>query len=365
MNSEKEPLNKKSMMDLMIRMTLILYLSYLCLKVFAPFALLMLWALIIAIVLFPLHQKLSTKLGGKQGRAASIIVLVGCLIIGTPVIVLGLSLVDHVQDVYRVYESGNMQIKEPSEKVKEWPIVGRKLHALWIEASEDVSSFMANYKDPITSFFKKLLASAASAMGSVAMFMGALVISGFMMAFGEKGSAAMLRIANRITGKERGEKLAKLSVMTIRSVTTGVIGVAFIQALIIGVGLILAKIPAAAVLALVVMFLGILQLPAAIVIIPVIAYMWSSSGSSVVANVFFTVYFLVGALADNVLKPMLLGRGVDAPMPVVLIGALGGMMASGLIGLFLGATLLAVAYRIFMDWVDDTEVVLDSEELES
>lgn len=355
MNNENVPLNKKSMMDLMIRMTLILYLSYLCLKVFAPFALLMLWALIIAIVLFPLHQKLSKKLGGKQGRSATLIVLVGCLIIGTPVVVLGLSLIDHVQDVYSVYESGKMQIKEPAENVKEWPVIGRKLHALWTEASVDASAFMLDHKEAITGFFKKILASAGSAMGSVAMFMGALVISGFMMAFGDKGSAAMLRIANRITGEERGKKLTKLSVMTIRSVTTGVIGVAFIQALIIGIGLVLAKIPAAAILALLVMFLGILQLPAAIVIIPVLVYMWSSSESSLAANIFFTIYFLVGALSDNVLKPILLGRGVDAPMPVVLIGALGGMMASGLIGLFLGATLLAVAYRIFMDWVDDTE----------
>lgn len=355
MNDDTAQLNKKTMMDLLIRMTLILYLSYLCLKVFAPFALLMLWALIIAIVLFPLHQKLAKKFNGKQGRAATVIVLLGCLIIGTPVVVLGFSLVDHIQDVYRAYESGNVQIQEPKESVKEWPIIGLKAHKLWTEASADFSAFLVDYKEPITSFFKKMLAAAGGAMGSVAMFMGALVISGFMMAFGEKGSAVMLKIANRITGVQRGEKLTKLSVMTVRSVTTGVIGVAFIQALIIGIGLILADIPAAAILSLVVMFLGILQLPAIIVILPVIIYMWTSTGSSLAANIFFTIYFIVGGLSDNVLKPLLLGRGVDAPMPIVLIGALGGMMASGLIGLFLGATLLAVAYRIFMDWVDAPE----------
>ncbi len=353
MKEDDKHLTPRSMMDLMIRMALILYLSFLCLEVFAPFALIMLWGLIIAIVLFPVHQKLAEKMNGKQGRAASVLVLTGCVLIGGPVFSLGMELVDHIQGVHQLYEAGEFQVPPPKEKVKEIPIVGPKVYQAWEVASDDLKQFLIDYKEPLTNISKKLVASAGGAFSSVAMFVGALVIAGFMKAFGVGGNQAMLKIAKRISGEDRGEKLTTLSVMTIRSVTTGVIGVAFIQALLVGIGLLLAGIPTAAIIALIVMFIGILQLPAVIVVLPIIVYIWSTGDGSTMGNVFFTVYFIIAALSDNVLKPMLLGRGVDAPMPVILIGALGGMMASGLIGLFLGATLLAVAYRIFTDWVDN------------
>ena len=124
--------------------------------------------------------------------------------------------------------------------------------------------------------------------------------------------------------------------------------------MILGIGFIWAGVPGAAVWALLVLLLGIAQLPALIVIVPVIGYIWWSSDATTM-NIVYTIYLLVGGLADNVLKPMLLGRGVEAPMPVILLGALGGMVASGMIGLFIGAVLLAVGYQIFMNWVAEGE----------
>ena len=125
--------------------------------------------------------------------------------------------------------------------------------------------------------------------------------------------------------------------------------------MLLGVGFVLAAIPAAGVLALIVLLLGIAQLPATIVSLPVIAYLWWSGDASTASNIFFTVYLLAAGMADNILKPLLLGRGVDAPMPVILLGAMGGMVSSGIIGLFIGAVLLAVGYQIFMGWVDEGE----------
>jgi predicted PurR-regulated permease PerM len=145
--------------------------------------------------------------------------------------------------------------------------------------------------------------------------------------------------------------------MTVRSVAAGVIGVAFIQALILGVGFIFAGVPWPGVLALVVMLVGIMQLPALIISLPVIAWLWTGGDASTTHSIVWTIYLLVGGMADNVLKPMLLGRGVDAPMPVILIGALGGMVSSGIVGLFVGAVLLAVGYQVFMDWVGAAEAV--------
>jgi len=185
------------------------------------------------------------------------------------------------------------------------------------------------------------------------MLMGALVIAGTMMAWGESGSNAMLRILSRIAGPVKGPRLQHLSVAVIRSVASGVFGVAIIQAILFGIGFVLAGVPAAGVLALVVMFFAIIQLPTAFVALPVIIYIWSTGDSSVTVDAAFTLYFIVAGLADNVLKPILLGHGVEVPTPVILIGALGGMIDSGLIGLFLGAILLSFAYQIFWNWVDE------------
>ena len=176
-----------------------------------------------------------------------------------------------------------------------------------------------------------------------------------MMAYGEAGSRSMLSILNRLTGPNKGPRLHRLSTATIRSVATGVVGVAFIQALLLGIGFIMAGIPAAGVLAFVVLLIGILQLPALLVSLPVIGYLWWSGDASTMSNIMFTVYLLVAGFADNVLKPLLLGRGVDVPMPVVLIGALGGMVSAGIIGLFVGAAVLAVGYQVFMEWVAEPE----------
>ena len=141
------------------------------------------------------------------------------------------------------------------------------------------------------------------------------------------------------------------SAATVRSVATGVVGVAFIQALLLGLGFIFAGVPGAGVLAFVVLVLGIVQLPPTLVAVPVIIYLWMGGDASTASNIFFTIYLMLAGMSDNILKPMLLGRGVDVPMPIVLFGALGGMVSAGIIGLFIGAILLSVGYQLFMDWV--------------
>ncbi|NOQ79215.1 MAG: AI-2E family transporter, partial [Gammaproteobacteria bacterium] len=155
-------------------------------------------------------------------------------------------------------------------------------------------------------------------------------------------------------GHKKGGTLHKLSTTTIRSVAMGVIGVSTIQALLFGLGFIFIDLPGAGIIALAILVFGIAQLPAIIFTIPTVAFIWWS-GDSALSNVIFTVYFVLTGFVDNVLKPIFLGRGVDAPMPVVLLGALGGMITGGLLGLFVGAVFLSLAYVIFMTWVDDED----------
>ena len=182
------------------------------------------------------------------------------------------------------------------------------------------------------------------------IFLAALVIAGIIMAFGQQGTTAAVQITSRLFGSARGPHVAELCTATIRAVAQGVIGIAFIQMLLVGLGFAIKGVPASGVLAIAVLLLGIVQLPATLITVPVIAFVFYTEGAST-ATIVFAIYVFVAGLIDNVLKPLLLGRGVDVPMPVVLIGALGGMVTNGIIGLFIGPVVLAVAYELFWQWV--------------
>jgi len=356
MNPDKPPASAMApgeFTDAMVRIALIGLIAFLCFRIFNPFLGLMLWALVLAVTLYPLHQRLAGLLGGKQRRASVVIVLVAVLLIGVPLVMLGESFVAHIQNLKATYDSGQVAVPPPADSVADWPIIGERVFEAWDAAARNTTEFIAENRLAIEAAGQRVVSAAAGTAASVLMFLGAFIVAGVMMAWGESGSAAMQRIMARLAGPENGVALHRLSTLTVRSVAAGVVGVAFIQALILGVGFLFAGIPAAGVLALIVLVLGILQLPALLVSLPAVAYLWVAGDASTVSNVIWTVYLLIGGAADNVLKPLLLGRGVDAPMPVILIGALGGMVAAGIVGLFIGAVLLAVGYQVFMDWVGD------------
>lgn len=353
-DSNNKPMSTSDFTDAMIGLGIAAALIILCFQVFAPFMGIMLWALIIAVMLFPAHQKLASRMGGRQGRSSTVIVITGLLIIGVPLIMLAGSLANQLADNYQAFQNDSIQISQPAPSVEEWPLIGERVFDVWSQAATDLPDFVKENKASLESLVKRAIVVSASTMSSVFMFLGAIIIAGIMMAYGDSGGLATQRIVNRISDRERGPELLNLSIHTIRSVAAGVLGVAFLQALIMGVGFVFSGIPAAGVLAVVVLLIGILQLPALLVSIPVVAWLWGLGDGSSVHNLIWTVYLLVGGLADNVLKPLLLGRGVDAPMPIILLGAIGGMISAGIIGLFVGAVLLAVGYQVFMGWVKES-----------
>jgi len=344
----------KELMEILIRFSLIIFLVVMSVKIFSPFLALMLWAVILAVTLYPLHQRVAKRLGGKQGWAATVVVVSGLLLIGVPTAMLGGSTADFIHETHTAFENNTITIKQPPPSIAEWPVIGNKLHGLWSQAANDLPALLQKMQPQLGNFSKSMLSFVGGAASGMFQFLFSLIIAGIMMAFGRSGSAVMLKIIRRLTGPAKGEQLYQLSTATIRSVSMGVIGVAFIQALLLGIGFVWADVPAAGLLAILVLIFGIAQIPALIFSIPVIAYLWWS-GDSTMSNVFFTIYFLLAGFADNVLKPLLLGRGVDAPMPVILLGALGGMVSAGLIGLFVGAVFLALGYVVFMDWIADGE----------
>lgn len=339
------------LLDVLIRAGLILALVMLCYRIFSPFLILMLWALILAVTIYPLHQMLASKIGGRQGLAATLLVLMGIMLIVVPTALLVGSLGDSIQDLVHNVKQNALQVPPPSPGVAEWPIVGKKVHGFWARAHADLPAVVRSMQPKIGELAKDGLGMVAGIGGGLLQFLCSFIVAGIIMAFGESGARAMLAIFERIAGTARGKEFTMLSTATIRAVASGVIGVACIQALLIGLALLIADIPWAGVLSLIVLVLGVAQLPALLVTLPAIGYIWTSGDYGGVPAIAYTVLLIVSGFSDNVLKPLMLGRGVDAPMPVILLGALGGMATSGILGMFVGATLLALGYQIFMRWV--------------
>jgi len=183
------------------------------------------------------------------------------------------------------------------------------------------------------------------------LFLASFIVGCIFMAYGSSSARSGRAFFHRVAGSAKGEELVKLVVATIRAVALGVIGIAVIQSLLVGLALMLAGIRVAGVLAIITLILGIAQVPALIVTLPVIIYIWASGDYSTGMAITHTIVLLVVGMADNVLKPLMLGRGVDVPMPVILLGALGGMATGGILGMFVGATALALGYKVFQSWI--------------
>jgi predicted PurR-regulated permease PerM len=350
-NEGSRPDLERRLLDVLIRAGLILALVMLCYRVLSPFLVLMVWALILAITLYPLHQWLASRLGGRQGWAATLITVLGVVLIVTPTGVLLGSIGDSVHGLVDQVQQNTLQIPPPRPGVATLPLVGPEIHATWQLAHDDLPALVKSLQPKLGELAKSAVSMVASIAGAILAFVAAFIVAGIIMAFGKGSDRVSHAIFARIVGYERGNQSTALAVATIRSVALGVIGIAFIQAILVGLCLLAAGVPLAGVLAVVVLVLGIAQVPALLVTLPVIAYLWMSGGYGTAEAAIYSVLLFVAGMADNVLKPLMLGRGVDAPMPVVLLGALGGMAAGGILGLFVGSVLLTLGYQIFMGWV--------------
>ena len=270
-----------------------------------------------------------------------------------PIALLMSSLGNSIRTLIEAVQQNTLQIPAPPEAVAAWPVIGVKLHTVWNQAHDDLPALVQSMQPKIADLARTALGFVAGIVGGLLAFLAALVLAGIFMAFGDAGARACLSVFQRLAGEQHGARLARLSTATIRAVAQGVVGVALIQAILVGLALLVAGVPWAGALAAMVLVLGIAQIPAVIVTLPAIAWVWSCGGGGTGEAIIYTVLLLVFGMADNVLKPLMLGRGVDVPMPVILVGALGGMATGGIIGLFVGATLLALAWQVVIGWVDE------------
>jgi predicted PurR-regulated permease PerM len=335
-----------------LRIGLIFLMAFWCLKIIYPFLGLVAWAAIIAVALYPAHTKLSAKIGGREKWSAAIIVLIGLTILIAPTWSLTGSSIDTAMELTAGLEAGTLTVPPPNEKVAEWPLIGKRVHALWSEAANNLEATLRNHSAQVKVFSSWLLKTVASTTMGILGFAVSIIIAGVFMVGADTSYQAFRSVGHRLAG-ERGGDFVDLSVATVRSVAKGVLGVAFIQTLLAAIGLIVMDIPGAGIWASIILLLAIMQLPPLLVLGPIA--IWVFSVAEPIPATIFLVYALFVSFSDAFLKPLLLGRGVDVPMLIILLGAIGGMISSGIIGLFFGAVILALGYKLFMAWLNPEE----------
>lgn len=345
-----DPLFVRNMIESFLRIGLVLLLLTLAYDIIKPFTTPILWGAIIAMAAFPLVKWLESKIGGRRGLAATLVTLFFILALVVPTWSIMDASIGGLKKASVALEEGGLKVPPPSAKVEQWPLVGERVYKAWSNASTDLETFAADNAAQLKEMAGGLLKRVGNSLLGVLMFIAALIIAGGFMTYAESCGAAAHRFFVRVGGLSPGGEWAPLTVATVRSVLQGVIGVAIIQTVLIAIGMFVMGIPGAPIWTAIILFLAIAQLPPLIILAPMMVWVFSTADTT--AAVVFTVYQLLAGASDSFLKPMLMGRGLDIPMPVILVGAIGGMIMSGIIGLFAGAVILSIFYKLFVLWIE-------------
>ncbi len=345
-------LNDNRSIELLIRIGFLILLIAASLMILAPFMIILIWGVIIAIAQFPLFKKSVNALGNKKTLTAVLFTLAGLIVIIIPSLMLAESSASGYQNLLRAFEEGRLTIPPPTENVNEWPLIGKNLYNIWGQASNNLLELLSEYNgqhsEQVKEFIGWLLKTLTNIGFTFLQFIVSIIIAGVLLAKADMGAETAKEFAKRLVG-DNAENFINLTIGTIRSVVQGILGVALIQALASVILLIIFNIPLPGLWALFVLILATVQLSPLLILGPISIYVFSVL-DTVPATV-FTVLAVLISMSDGFLKPLLLGRGVDIPMLVVLLGAIGGMLAFGVLGLFVGAVVLAVSYKLMMAWL--------------
>jgi predicted PurR-regulated permease PerM len=338
----------KIAIDLILKVGSLFLVVFLCVKILNPFLSMLVWGLVIAIILFPLFYRLNEWLGKRRKISSLILTLILLSLVILPSIWLVNQLIDGIRFLAESFQGGEVKFPVPPESVQEWPVIGNWLYERWSNLADNFGESVKGFMPQITSWIERLLGTLANTGLGIVQFAASIIIAGILLVFFREGADSGRKVFNKIVG-ERGHEFMEVSMQTIRNVATGVIGVALIQSTLMGIGMIVAGVPLAAVWIIVLLIIAIAQIPVILFNIPLIIYLFAFMDPLPAA--LWTVYFLVMGLLDNILKPLIMGKGSDVPMLVIFLGAIGGFIAFGFIGLFLGAIILSLAYKLYETWV--------------
>lgn len=342
---------RQQWIELGLRIGLLLLLLVWCARIIAPFVGVMIWAIIMAVVVYPGFCWLRDRLGGRPRLAAMLWALLGLLLI----VLLGWLFADTVIEGTRAVASrlqadGHWQVPAPPVAVANMPVVGAILQEYWQSASENLPAVLQQWRPQLQQAGGWLAGMGAQAGLGFLQFVFAIVVAAILLGYADAGSGYAQRIARRLLS-EQGAHYLDLAVSTTRSVAKGVLGVALIQSLLAGIGMLVAGIPGAGLLTVLCILLCVAQLGPGLILVPCIIWMFATASQG--AAVAFLAWSVFVMVVDNVLKPLLLGRGINVPMLVIFIGAIGGFLSNGFIGLFVGAIVLVLGYTVLQAWLDE------------
>ena len=318
-----------------------------CLLILWPFIPLVIWGIIIAVASYPTFLKLQKALHGRKAWAAALWTLLLLLVLIVPLVLLVQGMVESAQPIVAKLREGSLTVPPPPAGVAGWPIIGPPLARFWSGASSDLSNTLTKFYPQIRAALPGVLSASANLGFTIVQFLLSVLLAGVLLGNAEGAARATSLLCNRLFGDE-GPEFQRLIGATVRSVTFGVLGVALIQAALAAVGFLVAGMPGAEAWSVIFLLAAVLQV-GALVLIPAVIYMFAIASTT--KAVIFLIWCLFVALIDNVLKPILLGRGSSVPIIVVFLGVLGGFVAMGGVGLFVGAIVLSVGYKLFQAWV--------------
>jgi predicted PurR-regulated permease PerM len=359
MNSHAPDFNREfsrtTLLDVALRIGLAASLIYACSRVISPLFEILTWSAILAVMLYPLHLRLLRRLGARWSALLIGFVGITVIVIPTAAVVTsaGLSIFSFLSDL----QNQTLYVPPPPQRLVNIPLVGQKLMEAWALAAANAPQALARYGPMLKRPAAWLLSAARGLAASELSFILSFAIAAALLTYGPKAAVFTERLLTRAVGSEtRGALLAALTVDTIRGVALGIVGVAVIQSLLLGLGFFAIGLPAASLLTLATFFLCIVQVPAILLTLPIIGYVLATEATQ--SAIIFLIWTIGAGLSDNILKPLILGRGMNVPMPVILIGVIGGMIADGLLGLFVGPVLLTTGYVLLTEWLrrDTAEV---------
>ncbi|MEE1896037.1 AI-2E family transporter [Pseudomonas otitidis] len=336
--------------DRLLVQILLLTLLAACIWVLAPFWSALFWAAVLAFASWPLMRLLTRLLNGRTATAAAILSAGWMVLVAVPLVWLGFNLADHVRDATEFVKNVQVEgLPRPPEWLGELPMVGDRLVALWARVDEQGAAFFSSLKPYMGQAGNWLLARSAQIGGGMLELALSLVLVFFFYRDGPRMALFAEQALGRLIG-DRAPHYLELVAGTVQRVVNGVIGTAAAQGLLALIGFWIAGVPGAIVLGLVTFALSLVPMGPPLVWVPAAAWLfWHGEYGY---GVFLAIWgFFVISGVDNVLKPYLISRGGNLPLVVVLLGVFGGILAFGFMGLFLGPTLLAVAYSLISDWI--------------
>ena len=340
----------QQVIDIAIRVAVIAVLLAWCFQILRPFISPVIWGIIIAVTLLPVYEKINARLGDRRKLTAVIITLLALLVIILPCIQLTVSSADSLHALSGKLVDTKFKLPPPPERIGEWPVIGETVESIWKNAAVSLQSTLMKFQPEIVGFFKWLLNTFLGMAGGILMFAISIIIAGVLMASAKSGGTMARRLLVRVAGTH-GEAIVDITVQTIRSVVKGIIGVSFLQAILAGLGFAIAGIPAAGLWAFVCLVAAIVQIGVGPVVLVVIVYAFYTM--SKVSAVLLTIWLVLVTVSDGPMKAVIFGRGAKVPMLVIFLGAIGGFIAIGFLGLFIGAVVLSVGYKLFEAWLQE------------